>query len=72
MIALDDDSASRQLSAVLRKGGHDVSTPTDLTRSLQACWRPDAIITTGKTPDLGHTLFPGPVESAHGGGTGVG
>jgi Domain of unknown function (DUF5615) len=29
-IALDDDSASRQLFAALRKGGHDVSTPSDL------------------------------------------
>jgi predicted nuclease of predicted toxin-antitoxin system len=29
-IALDDDSASRQLLAILRKGGHDVVTPTDL------------------------------------------
>ena len=29
-ISLDDDSASRQLSAVLSKAGHDVSTPTDL------------------------------------------
>jgi predicted nuclease of predicted toxin-antitoxin system len=29
-IALDDDSASRQLVAVLRKSGHDVATPTDL------------------------------------------
>jgi len=30
IIALDDDSASRQLATILRKGGHDVSTPTDL------------------------------------------
>jgi hypothetical protein len=29
-ISLDDDSASRQLTLVLRKAGHDVSTPTDL------------------------------------------
>jgi hypothetical protein len=29
-IYLDDDSASRQLSLVLRKAGHDVSTPADL------------------------------------------
>jgi hypothetical protein len=29
-IALDDDSSSRQLLAILRRGGHDVSTPTDL------------------------------------------
>ena len=29
-IQLDDDSASRQLSMVLRKAGHDVATPADL------------------------------------------
>jgi hypothetical protein len=29
-IALDDDSASRQLVSALRKGGHEVSTPIDL------------------------------------------
>jgi predicted nuclease of predicted toxin-antitoxin system len=29
-ICLDDDSASRQLSMVLRKAGHDVATPVDL------------------------------------------
>jgi Domain of unknown function (DUF5615) len=30
MIYLDDDSASRQLSIVLRNAGHDVSIPADL------------------------------------------
>jgi hypothetical protein len=29
-IHLDDDSASRQLSMLLRKAGHDVSIPADL------------------------------------------
>jgi len=29
-IQLDDDSACRQLSMVLRKAGHDVATPADL------------------------------------------
>jgi hypothetical protein len=29
-IALDDDSASRQLTSFLRKAGHDVMTPADL------------------------------------------
>ena len=29
-IALDDDSASRQLVSALQKGGHEVSTPIDL------------------------------------------
>jgi predicted nuclease of predicted toxin-antitoxin system len=29
MIYLDDDSASRQLSTLLRKSGHDVSIPAD-------------------------------------------
>jgi hypothetical protein len=29
-IYLDDDSASRQLSLMLRKAGHDVSTPAEL------------------------------------------
>ena len=29
-IQLDDDSASRQLSMVLRKAGHDVATPANL------------------------------------------
>jgi Domain of unknown function (DUF5615) len=33
MIYLDDDSASRQLSLVLRKAGHVVSTPTDIGTS---------------------------------------
>jgi hypothetical protein len=32
-IYLDDDSASRQLSQMLRKAGHDVSTPADLGTS---------------------------------------
>jgi hypothetical protein len=32
-IALDDDSASRQLLAALRKGGHDVSIPSDLVQA---------------------------------------
>jgi hypothetical protein len=32
-IYLDDDSASRQLSLVLRKAGHDVSTPASLGTS---------------------------------------
>jgi uncharacterized protein DUF5615 len=32
-IYLDDDSASRQLSLVLRKAGHQVSTPADLVTS---------------------------------------
>ena len=30
MIYLDDDSASRQLSVMLRNAGHDVSIPADL------------------------------------------
>jgi hypothetical protein len=38
-INLDDDSASRHLSAVLRKAGHEVSIPTDLGIS----GAPDAI-----------------------------
>jgi hypothetical protein len=29
-IALDDDSAPRQLTSLLRKAGHDVTTPADL------------------------------------------
>jgi Domain of unknown function (DUF5615) len=29
-ISFDDDSASRQRSAVLRKAGHEISTPADL------------------------------------------
>jgi len=33
MIYLDDDSASRRLSLVLRKAGHDVSIPGDLGTS---------------------------------------
>jgi hypothetical protein len=33
LIYLDDDSASRQLSQVLRKAGHDVSTPADFGTS---------------------------------------
>lgn len=32
-IYLDDDSASRQLSQLLRNAGHDVSTPADLGTS---------------------------------------
>jgi hypothetical protein len=33
MISLDDDSASRELSQLLRRAGHDVSTPADLGTS---------------------------------------
>jgi hypothetical protein len=29
-ISLDDDSASRQLTSLLRKAGHEVATPADL------------------------------------------
>ena len=32
-IYLDDDSASRRLSLLLRKAGHDVSLPADLGTS---------------------------------------
>jgi len=64
-IHLDDDSASRRLLDLLRKAGHDVSTPTDLGISgapdpvhlIQAI-RDDGVILTRNAGDFAllHTL----------------
>jgi predicted nuclease of predicted toxin-antitoxin system len=64
-IHLDDDSASRRLSDLLRKAGHEVSAPTDLgipgapdPVHLTHAIRNDGVLLTGNARDFAllHTL----------------
>src|SRR5262249_41366777 len=72
MISLDDDSASRQLTLVLRKAGHDVSTPADLGISgapdpvhLTRAIRDGRVLLTRNARDF--TLLHDPVRASGGG-----
>jgi predicted nuclease of predicted toxin-antitoxin system len=75
-IYLDDDSASRQLTLLLRKAGHDVSIPADLGTSgaadpahLTQAIRSDRVILTRNARDF--TLLHELVLASGGGHPGI-